>query len=192
MPDPYPTTPTDEPNPGLDDLLPALGRGDESALDEIYDLMSDAMYGLALWRSGSAQEAADAVQETFIRLAQAARKGKLDRIRNARAYLLTMTRRATVDQIRRRPKHESLEALSSADLLLPQAGDDPSISVDAALACRRLADLPGVQREAVYLRCFEGLTFQEIGKVCSVPTFTAAGRFRLGIQKLRRLLKVNP
>ena len=46
--------------------------------------------------------------------------------------------------------------------------------------------LPVVQRIAVYLHCFAGLSFREVGKATGVPTFTAASRYRLAVRKLRR------
>ena len=69
---------------------------------------------------------------------------------------------------------------------------DPERDADAASACRRLAMLPDRQRVAVCLRLLLGLSFREIGTVTGVPTFTAASRFRLGLERLRRLLGVTP
>lgn len=174
-----------------DALLACLRAGEESALEGLYDLLADRLYGLALWRCGSETEAADAVQDTFVRLATAARDGKLAGVKNARGYILTMVRRAAIDQVRRRPAHASIEALPEGGRLLESEEDDRDVSVDAERVCRCLPRLPAGQREAVYLRCFDDLTFEEIGRVCSVPTFTAASRFRLGIRKLRKLLGVK-
>ena len=39
------------------------------ALDALYSACSDELYGLALWRTGSTADAADVVQEVFVRLA---------------------------------------------------------------------------------------------------------------------------
>ena len=57
---------------------------------------------------------------------------------------------------------------------------------------RMINQLPPAQREAIYLRHFAGCSFAEIGRATGVPTFTAASRYRLGLQRLRRLVGVEP
>ena len=55
----------------------------------------------------------------------------------------------------------------------------------AALLLERAGELPAEQREVVYLKVFDGLTFKEIASVCGVSANTAASRYRYGIEKLR-------
>jgi RNA polymerase sigma-70 factor (ECF subfamily) len=52
-----------------------------------------------------------------------------------------------------------------------------------------LSALPETSREIIYLRHFAGCTFAEIGEIVGVPKFTAASRYRNGIQKLRQLME---
>jgi RNA polymerase sigma factor (sigma-70 family) len=87
----------------------AAGRG--RALEEIYRAAADELYGLALWRSGSPADAADAVQDVFVRLV--GRPAALGRIRDPLAYLRRMTHRAAIDRYRKRARRpeESLEAV---------------------------------------------------------------------------------
>ena len=181
--------------PSADELLEQLSLGDVQALDGLYGLLADDLYGLALWRCGSEAEAADAVQDTFVKLAQAAGRGQLTNqlrgVRDARAYLLTMVRRAAIDRLRKRRGHASLDELPSDARLLEAASVDPASKVELERACERLGEVPPKQREVVYLRYFEELSFEQIGRVCQIPTFTAASRFRLGLQKLRTLLGVS-
>lgn len=160
-----------------------LGDGDVGALETLWDACADRLYGLALWRCGREAEAADAVQSAWVSLARAARRGELGSVRDPLAYLLTVVRRAAVDQVRARRGHDDVD-----DLLLEAAPDAPHRRLDAERATGALHHLPTAQREAVYLRCYGGLAFREIGEVTGVPTHTAASRYRLGIEKLRRLL----
>lgn len=180
-----------QPRTGADSLLELLGalagKSGPDALADLYDRTSAELYALALWRTGSAADAADAVQEVFVRLA--ARPPEPRRIRDPRAYLLAMVRRAAIDLHRRR-KDALTEPLD--DLVLKDPGTDPAAAVDAGRASRLLGRLSPSQREAVYLRHFAGLTFAAIGRVTGVPTFTAASRYRLGMGRLRRLLGVEP
>lgn len=162
-----------------------LVEGDLEALEELYDLEADGLFALALWVTGSRDDAADAVQKVFVKLA--GRRRSLGRVRRPRAYLMAMARSAAVDGIRSFRDDEPAD-----DHLLEAPSDDPAAAADAGTASRHLRRLPVHQREAVYLRYFAELSFAEIGRVTGVSLFTAASRCRLGLQKLRHWMGVDP
>ena len=169
-------------------LLAGIAAGSREALAHLYERLSGAVFGIALWRTGSREDAADVVQETFLRVAR--RREDLHRVRRPRVWVLTIAHRLAVDATRRRAR---LVPDPDAVLALVEApADDPARAVDAARVSALLAALPPRQREAVFLHHFEGLTFAAIGAVTGVPTFTAASRYRLAIARLRRALEVHP
>jgi len=172
----------------LPGLFHDLAGGRAEALEGIYDLCADDLYGLALWRTGSPSDASDVVQDVFVRLAE--RRRKLRDVRKPRAYLLSMAHRAAVDVHRRQSRRPSLPVEDCPFLEAP--AEDRERRIDARRTCEKLSELPEVQREAVWLHHFAGLTFAEIGRVMGVPTFTAASRHRLGVRRLRRLMGVEP
>jgi len=161
----------------------AVATGDMDALDAVWEAVAADLYGLALWRTGSREDASDVVQEVFVRLASAG--PRLARARDPRAYVLAMAHSAAVDLVRRR--RPTVEA---DDAVLEPVVPDPGTAADAARASKLVSRLPAAQREAVYLRHFAGMSFGEIGSVTGVPTFTAASRYRLGIGRLRKLMGV--
>jgi RNA polymerase sigma-70 factor (ECF subfamily) len=65
----------------------------------------------------------------------------------------------------------------------PQATEEERLMLEQALRA-----LPVEQREVVYLKVFEGLTFQEIAGRCGISINTAASRYRYATQALRRML----
>lgn len=160
-----------------------LAEGNANALEEIYDAAAGRVFGLALWRTGSKEDARDVVQELFARLVE--QGARLRRVKDPRAWLLTVAHRIAVDATRRRRKSEPLEECRFVE---PATGDADR-QLDAARASALLAGLPPAQREAVYLRHYADCTFAEIGQVTGVPTFTAASRYRLGISKLREVMR---
>jgi len=164
--------------------LAAVAAGDLDALAGVYDLIAGNLFGAALWRTGSREDAADVVQEVFVRLARAGRT--LSKVRRPRAYLLTMTHRAAVDLLRQRCRTQPVD-----DALLEPVAPDHEAHADAARLSALVRALPAAQREAVYLRHFAGLSFAEIGAATGVPTFTAASRCRLGLARLRKMLGVK-
>ena len=156
--------------------LAALAAGDLEALAVIYDGCSHDLFGMALWRTGSREDAGDAVQEVFVRLARSPRR--LAGVRSPRGYLLAMAHSAAVDILRRRRKTVQLD-----DALLEPVSADHEASADAHRLSDLLRRLPDSQREAVWLRHFAELTFAEIGDATGVPRFTAASRCRLGMRR---------
>lgn len=162
-----------------------LAAGSFAALEELYDLEVHGLFALALWITGSREDAADAVQDVFTRLTT--RRESLRKVRRPRAYLFAMARSAALDRLRADRGDEPAD-----DLLLEAPASDPAGNVDAEAASRHLRSLPRLQREAVYLRYFAELSFAEIGRVTGVSLFTAASRCRLGLQKLRRRMGVDP
>jgi len=163
-------------------LFEQVAGGGLAALGPLYRACSDELYGLALWRTGSPADAADVVQEVFVRLARF--RERLPAVRDPLAYLRRMARGVAVDLHRRRLRTKELP-LEECDLL--EAPDEtPERQLEARRVSRFLLELPAVQREAIYLRHFAGCSFAEIGRATSVPTFTAASRYRLGMKRLRR------
>lgn len=53
-------------------------------------------------------------------------------------------------------------------------------------AMRALAGLPAEQREAIVLKVWHGHTFEEIGGLLGISPNTAAGRYRYGLQRIRK------
>jgi RNA polymerase sigma-70 factor (ECF subfamily) len=171
----------------LRELFRDLAGGDREALGEIYDRTARSVYGLALWRLGRDEEAADVVQDVFVRLVE--RRSRLARVRRPLPYLLTMTHRLVIDRRRRKGRLVEAETL----LLAAEASaPDAAGRVDANRASRLLSTLPAAQREALYLRYFCELTLAEVGRVAGVSLFTAASRCRLGLRRLRALLGEAP
>ncbi len=172
--------------PGDAELVAVLARaaeGDGDALGAMYDALADEIFAVALWRTGSRADAADVVQDVFVRVAS--RPSSLAGIRHPRRYLLAMAHAGAVDRQRsRRPEVDVDDAP-----FLEAASLDAGRTIDAERATRALANLPGAQRVTIYLHHFRDLSFREIGRITGVPTFTAASRYRLGIARLRARLE---
>lgn len=165
-------------------LFSAIASGDAPALGEVYDLTARRLYGLALWRTASREEAADVLQEVFVRLAE--RRRELGSVSDPRGWLLAVTHRLAVDAVRKASRRGAEPLDSHAELVAPIVSEEGAL--DARRASALLARLDPPQREVVYLKHFAGMTFSEIGKSLRIPTFTAASRYRLALGRLRRLM----
>ncbi len=181
-----PTAPADSEQ--LRKLLDLVAQGHQAAVGELYRACADELYGLALWRTGSPDDAADVVQEVFVKLVGLG--GRLGAVRDPRSYLRRMAHRASIDVHRRRTRRRE-DALEGCDFV-ESIDADPERKLDARRISGTIRTLPPAQREAIYLRHFAGCSFAEIGRATGVPTFTAASRYRIGIKRLKGLLGVIP
>jgi RNA polymerase sigma-70 factor (ECF subfamily) len=169
------------------DLFQDLVEERPAALAELYDAAAPKLYGLALWRTGSEEDAADVVQDVFVRVVEQGRR--LAKVNNPKAWLLTVTHRSAIDVTRRRRRRES-EPIDDFPFLTA-AEDDSERMLAAAQVSVLLAGLPEINRDVIYLKHFTGCTFAEIGEIVGVPKFTAASRYRNGVSKLRQLMEVG-
>jgi RNA polymerase sigma-70 factor, ECF subfamily len=153
----------------------------QAALAELYDRHGARLYRYANMLLADASAAEDAVQEAFCQLARAGRRDP--RIVSV-AYLTTIVRNECFSVLRRRRQRPATGAL-----LEPHA---PGLSEEERLMLESaLRELPPEQREVIYLKVFEGLTFQEIGERCSVSLNTAASRYRYALAALRASLEIG-
>ena len=169
------------------DLFQELVDGRPAALEELYDAAAPKLYGLALWRTGSEEDAAEVVQDVFVRVVEQGRR--LVKVKNPKAWLLTVTHRAAIDVTRRRRRREA-EPIEEFPYLTAADGNSERM-LDAAQVSVLLAGLPETHRDVIYLKHFAGCTFTEIGEIVGVPKFTAASRYRNGVSKLRQLMEVE-
>jgi len=168
-------------------LFASIARGEVAALHDLYDHAAHRLYGLALWRTGSRDDAGDVVQEVFVRVAEQGLR--LLKVKNPKAWLLAVTRRLAIDLTRRR-KVRAADPIE-AHPLLEASGHDLGRAADAKRASAFLTRLPDNQRDVIYLRHFADCTFAEIGRIVGVPMFTASSRYRLGLQRLRRQMEIE-
>ena len=160
-------------------------EGRAEALEQLYDLAAERVFGLAAWRLGSADDAADVVHDVFVRVAETG--SRLTAVRDPRAWLLAVAHRVAIDHTRRKARRATAALDDNPYLEAP--AEDPGRRLDARAAAAALDRLPGRQREAIYLRHCGGCSFAEIVRIAGVPTFTAASRYRLGIKKLQAILR---
>jgi RNA polymerase sigma-70 factor (ECF subfamily) len=187
QPSPTPSPTRLRPAESLRELFDQLAAGRVEALATLFDATAAELYGLALWRTGSAEDAADVVQDVFVRVAEQGER--LARVRHPKAWLLTVTHRAALDVHRRRSRRRTAP-LDESPLLA--AAVDGDRAADAARASRLLAALPAAQRDVIFLHHFADCSFAEVGSILGVPRFTAASRYRSGVAKLRTIMGGEP
>jgi len=170
---------------------------DPNAFARVYDEHSPGVYRAAYGIVRDATMAQDVTQDVFLRLWRRprsfdARRGEIG------SYLRLMARSRALDLWR-----EGQAAGRAGDRLRlvtetqeRRPADVPPVAVerehDRAEVRDALRELPPVQREAIVLAYWGGLTAAQIAQRSGVPLGTAKSRIRLGLSRLRDVLPMQP
>jgi RNA polymerase sigma-70 factor (ECF subfamily) len=170
-------------------LLVAVALGDAAACRVFVDRHSAAVLGVATSVCRDRILAEDIAQRAFEQAWRHAASFDASRA-TARTWLLVITRRLAIDELRRR--RPSLVPPEAMDVLLaPSRGDTERsgmAAVERSVVSAALADLPEAQRRAVVLAALGGYSASEVAEVEGVPLGTAKTRIRLGMRRLRAAL----
>ncbi|HUR15675.1 MAG TPA: sigma-70 family RNA polymerase sigma factor [Candidatus Limnocylindrales bacterium] len=163
---------------------------DEVALSELYDRYQAPMYGLAMRITRDAALAQDAVQEAFVGVWRNADRYAAGRA-SVRTWILSITHHRAIDVLRRRRPTTTLPDTETVDEALRSPDVWPEVvrALDGDAVRTAIDGLPQIQRQAIEMAYFEGLTQVEIAERTGAPLGTVKSRVRLGLQTMRRSLE---
>ena len=170
--------------------LERIARGELGALDDLYERYKTMAYSIAYRITNDATLAEDVVQDAFLGAWRNASRYVVGR-GSVKTWLLAIVHHRAIDAVRRRRATVDLPESTDAppaSLRLPDVWADVSSSLDAAEVRAALAALTDVQREAIELAYFGGLTQVEIAERTGTPLGTVKSRMRLGLLAMRRVL----
>jgi RNA polymerase sigma-70 factor, ECF subfamily len=171
-------------------MLERMAAGDGDALRELYDIHARAVYSLAVRILRSQSDAEDIVQEVFVQAWRQATRYDASRGTVA-GWLLMQAKSRSIDRLRaRRARPEqSEEARVSEPVDASDAADIQIVRGEQAARVRQALDeLPALQKTALELAYYEGLTHVEIAEQLEQPLGTVKTRIRQGLLKLRQAL----
>jgi RNA polymerase sigma-70 factor (ECF subfamily) len=174
------------------DLLARVANGELDALEGLYERYRTMAYSIALRITAEQTLAEDVVQEAFLGAWRNAARYVAGR-GSVKTWLLSIVHHRAIDAIRRRrPTTEFPEPDAPGGvpgpLTLPDVWGEVAEGLDRTAIADALVAISNVQREAIELAYFGGLTQVEISDRLGVPLGTVKSRMRLGLLALRRVL----
>jgi RNA polymerase sigma-70 factor, ECF subfamily len=170
--------------------LERIAHGELDALDELYERYKTMAYSIALRITNDASLAEDVVQDAYLGAWRNAAR-YLEGRGSVKTWLLAIVHHRAIDAVRRRrPTTEMPDREESPPpaLRLPDVWTEVVANLDAAAVRAAMASLTDVQREAIELAYFGGLTQVEIADQTGTPLGTVKSRMRLGLLAMRKVL----
>jgi RNA polymerase sigma factor (sigma-70 family) len=172
-------------------VLALITDGQLDALQDLYDRYGTLAYSIALRITADPAQAEDVVQDAFLGVWRNASRYVEGR-GSVKTWLLSIVHHRAIDAIRRRRPTTALperEDTPPQSLTLPDVWAEVAGNLDRAAIATAMATLTAVQREAIELAYWGGLTQQEIAARTAAPLGTVKSRVRLGLLALRQALE---
>ena len=163
----------------MNSLNERLAKGCPDAFAELYDSTADRIFHYLVVRTGSRDDAADLLQECFVRLYRS--RANLSHVESLSAYLFQIARNEAIRWSRmhhRRPL--------TAEVLFEPAAESMSSPMEIEeLTTELLNGLSEEHREVVELKVFSQLTFSAIAEITGQPQGTVATWYRRSLERMR-------
>ena len=173
--------------------LARISAGDKRAFAELYDATAARIFGLIRRLLVDPAQAEEVTQEVYLEIWQTAARYKPER-GSAISWMLTMAHRRAVDRIRASQASRDRDhkiGIRDYDREYDQVAEHVELTMEGERVKRAIAGLTELQRQAVELAYFGGLSHSEIATELHVPVGTIKTRIRDGMIRLRDALGVT-
>ena len=168
------------------DIVEACKRGDRKAQFELYKLYSRAMYNICVRMLGSAENAEDALQNSFVDVFT-----KLDTFR-FESTIGAWIKRIVINNCINALKKRRLEFSELTDNAQMPTEGDPSVSegfLNVPAIQKAIQQLPDGYRTVFNLYALEGYDHEEIGQILNISEATSKSQYSRAKARLREVLK---
>ena len=167
-------------------------RRDQTALAALYDQSNRLVYSVALRVLRDPEDAAEVVVDVYRQVWESAAQFD-ERRGSAPAWLIILARSRAIDRRRALATRNRMEFHTDEFPTVVSTAPTPeslAASSEVSRSVRQaMADVPFEQRQAIELAFFAGLSHGEIAGRLGEPLGTVKTRIRLGVGKLRELLR---
>ncbi|SDK14854.1 sigma-70 family RNA polymerase sigma factor [Streptomyces indicus] len=183
------------PSPGVDlaSALVAVARGDQEQFGLVYDQVSAPVLGLVRSVLRDPAQSEEVAQEVLVEVWRTAARFRPEK-GSAMTWVMTLAHRRAVDRVRSvqaTTEREHKAALLERTPAYDQVTEQVESRLEQQRVRRCLRALTPLQREAVTLAYYRGLTYREVAQLLTLPLGTVKTRLRDGLIRLRDCLGVT-
>lgn len=185
------TTMTDE------ELAVCYMNGDNRAFDLLLSHNQSKLFSYIFFVVHDEDEANDIFQDTFIKIIVKLKNGRYSPTGSFCAWCIRIAHNIIMDRYRNHRSDHIVEPTADNDLsnLRTENVQDESIEsryVNSQImndVRKMMNNLPAPQREVVFMRFYQELSFKEIADITNVSINTALGRMRYAVMNMRRMAR---
>ena len=170
--------------------------GDNKAFDLLLSRNQEKLFTYILFVVRDREMANDMFQETFFKVVSRLQQGKYIANGKFSAWLMRIAHNVIMDWYRQQRAQNIVDAPKENDLsnvgstLLESSREGELVNNQVMEDVRRMmSHLPASQREVVFMRFYQQMSFKEMAEATGVSINTALGRMRYAILNLRRMTR---
>lgn len=174
-------------------------NGNNRAFDELLFRHQSKLFSYILFVVRDREIADDLFQETFVKVITKLQEGKYSPSGKFSAWMMRIAHNVIMDLYRGLKVQKIVDTSDDNNLSNISTNDFYSMDIESQYVnaqvlkdVKKLMNfLPASQREVVYMRYYQQLSFKEIAEMTNVSINTSLGRMRYAILNLRRMVKEN-
>jgi len=171
--------------------------GDNKAFDELLARTQTKLFTYIMFVVRDHDTADDIFQETFVKAITKLQQGKYTDSGKFLFWLTRIAHNVIMDWYRQQKSEHIVEPTEDNDLsnlrgasVLDTYRESEIVNEQVLVDVKRMMNnLPAPQREVVYMRFFQNLSFKEIAELTGVSINTSLGRMRYALINLRKMAK---
>ena len=182
-----------------EELAISYMEGNNRAFDMLLQRTQDALFTYILFVVHDNDTANDIFQETFVKAIMYLQKGRYTPTGKFSAWMMRIAHNDIMDWYRRQKQFNLIDVNEANDLsnissedLLDTSKEADFVNKQVLCDVKKLMEfLPATQREVVFMRYYQEMSFKEIAETTGVSINTSLGRMRYALINMRKLARQN-
>ena len=180
-----------------EELAMAYIEGNNRAFDLLLQRTQSKLFSYILFVVRDHDKAEDVFQETFVKVITKLNQRKYTTSGKFSAWLMRIAHNVIMDNYREQRAQNIVEPTQGNDLsnisskdLLDSNVENRYVNEQVLSDVKKMMNqLPATQREVVYMRFYQEMSFKEIAETTGVSINTSLGRMRYAVLNMRRMAK---
>ena len=173
--------------------------GNNRAFDELLSRTQSKLFTYIMFVVRDHDLADDIFQETFVKVITKLHEGKYTDSGKFQFWLTRIAHNVIMDWYRQQKSEHIVEPTEDNDLsnlrdvsVMDSYRETEMVNEQILLDVKKLMNqLPPSQREVVYMRFYQQMSFKEIAEATNVSINTSLGRMRYAVLNMRRMARKN-